>query len=79
MASGCLEGKIEILSTAQGLAFLSLHGSLFKFVYLTMIQINQIIFERCILEVQNKPETKVVSLLHPSITDVRVDGSVDLD
>ncbi|KAK2573071.1 hypothetical protein P5673_002103 [Acropora cervicornis] len=25
MASGCLEGKIEILSTAQGLAFLSLH------------------------------------------------------
>lgn len=55
MASGGLEEKIEILSTAQGLAFLSLHGSLFKFVfYLTMIEINQIIFERCILEVQNK-------------------------
>ena len=55
MASGGLEEKIEILSTTQGLAFLSLHGSLFKFVfYLTMIEINQIIFERCILEVQNK-------------------------
>ena len=56
MASGGLEEKIQIiLSTAQGLAFLSLHGSLFKFVfYLTMIQMNQIIFERCVLEIQNK-------------------------
>ena len=48
-------GKNRDIINAQGLAFLSLHGSLFKFVfYLTMIQINQIIFERCILEVQNK-------------------------